>query len=438
MKSCTYHRSMKQSFSYHLGFIIYLFSGLFSCGLLAQESANFGEAKFAPPDGKKLLIMGQDLGSVGGLASYSNGYVDAFGSHVPAGVTTYTSIPSLSGLTTVANWGAGDVHAQVYLTDPTFDHTVIAIGLYLVGQLDAIRTGTHDAAIRNLANWIKSANRPVFLRIGYEFDGSWNGYNPTEFIDAWRYIVHVFDQEAVRNVAYVWQSAGINTPNLASWYPGDTYVNWVGYSHFDGPNPGSAMRAFAQTHDKPIMIAEAAPRVELDQGDAPSHWNSWFAPLFATIYQHDRIKAFAYINADWENQPMWTGEGWGDSRVQTVPFLKQAWEQEVLKQAWWHASPALFDSLQYDAWIAGSTSATPPIEREWVKLKKQGDKISILSPHNIPIQKIEVLTLLGQLLWKQEGIMGETQIHLDSLPAGPIWVRVEGEGNRHTSKVFYP
>ena len=318
--------------------------------LFAQESAHFGAAKFAPADGKKLLIAGQDLGAVGGLNTYTNGYVDHLPDYMPTGVTTYTSIPGLGGLTDPDNWGAGDVHAQAYLEDETFDHTVIAIGLHMVNQLANISSGQHDASIIQLAEWIKNTNRPVFLRIGYEFEGSWNNYNPTQFIAAWKHIVHLFDAEEVWNVAYVWQSAGTNAANIAQWYPGDDYVNWLAYSHFDGPNPGQSIRNFALDHDKPIMIAEATPRVNLGQGNGEDHWNNWFQPLFDRVYNDDRIKALAYINVNWNIQPMWQGQGWGDSRVQINPFIKLAWENEMEKDLWIEGDENLFDLLNMDHW----------------------------------------------------------------------------------------
>ncbi|MEL7220626.1 MAG: glycosyl hydrolase, partial [Bacteroidota bacterium] len=250
--------------------IILLASSLVA--LSVQDSANFGAAKFAPEDGKKLLIIGQDLGFVGGLNTYTNGYVDQFSSHVPAGVTSYTSIPSLGGLTNRANWGAGDVQAQAYLNDPTFNHSFIVIGLYLVGVLEGINDGDHDQSIQTLANWIKGQNRPVFIRIGYEFEGPWNAYAPNAFRDAWRHIVHIFDEEEVRNVAYVWQSAGLNYSNILDWYPGDEYVNWLGYSQFDGQNMGQSIKSLAIQRNKPIMIAEATPRVDLGDGNGQAHW----------------------------------------------------------------------------------------------------------------------------------------------------------------------
>ncbi|MEQ9299597.1 MAG: glycosyl hydrolase [Cyclobacteriaceae bacterium] len=316
----------------------------------AQSSAHFGAPKFAPEDGQALLIVGQDLGAVGGLATHDDGYIDHV-DHIPAGVTTYTSLNTLAGLRTLANWGSGDVNAQAYLEDASFDNSCMAIGLYLVNQLDNIIAGNFDGRIDILGNWIKDSGRPVFLRIGYEFDGSWNDYNAAKYKEAWIYIVNRFDDLEVRNVAYVWQSAGINTPNIERWYPGDEYINWMAYSHFDGPNPGQSIRTFAVERSKPIMIAEATPRGrDLKTGDGRSHWNDWFDPMFQSVYDENSIKALAYINVNWDAQPQWNGQGWGDSRVQVNETVLFNWSEEVSEDKWIVASDTLFQSMQLQLW----------------------------------------------------------------------------------------
>jgi hypothetical protein len=315
---------------------------------MGQSSAHNGAPKYVPSGEQKLLIIGQDLGSVGGLTNYANGYIDNT-DHVPAGITTYTGIPGLNGLATKDNWGAGDVHAQLYIDDINFDNTVTSIGLYINGQLENIISGSRNSDIRKLARWVIDSDRPVFLRIGYEFDGPWNGLDPDLYKEAWIQIVKIFDEEEVRNVAYVWQSAGINTTNIERWYPGDQYVNWVGYSEFDGTNMGASILAFADEHNKPVMIAEATPRVDLADL-TKDHWGNWYVPLFNKIESNTRIKALAYINADWDSQPMWTGQGWGDSRVEVNQTVYTNWNEVISGSDWLVSSTSLFEELEYAKW----------------------------------------------------------------------------------------
>ena len=397
--------------------------------LQAQTSTHFGAPKFAPADGQKLLIIGQDLGSVGGLDSHQAGYVDNVSTHLPAGITTYTDIPGLGGLTAQSNWGAGDIHAGAYLQDSTFRNSFLVIGLYIVNRLSGIKAGFFDSSIRRLAEWVRSAPKPVFIRVGYEFEGPWNDYDPEEYRAAWRHIVHLFDEEEVRNAAFVWQSAGLNYQNIERWYPGDEYVNWVGYSHFDGVNMGQSILAFADEHKKPVMIAEATPRRQIKDGSPENHWRSWYIPLFNRIYDNDRIKALAYINADWEAQPMWRNQGWGDSRVQAVDFIRRAWESEIAKTPWVTASDSLFKQLRFETWLDSTVTLTATqrpllLSSSQFEVFRDSEKLQISSPGS-KMEAVYIWSLDGRLIIRQKYPAFQYHVPLDSLPAGPILISVE-------------
>ena len=101
------------------------------------------QALFEPPEGKKLLILGQDMGAIGGFSAPNNdGYVDNI-PLVPGGTTTYTSINNLEGLVSLVNYGSGDVCARCILQNETYSNSVLAIGLYMVGILDEINNARH-------------------------------------------------------------------------------------------------------------------------------------------------------------------------------------------------------------------------------------------------------------------------------------------------------
>ena len=65
----------------------------------------------------------------------------------------------------------------------------------------------------------------------------------------------------------------------------------------------------------------------------------------------DVIRALAYINAEWDNQPMWSkpyrSGYWGDSRVQVNDEIKARWLAEIQRDLWLNASPGLFEFLDF-------------------------------------------------------------------------------------------
>ncbi|MFA9397952.1 MAG: glycosyl hydrolase [Clostridiaceae bacterium] len=301
--------------------------------ILLFSSCNNQANEYEIKDDKVLLIMGQDLGAVGGLKDYDDGYVDYIG--VPGGVTTYTSLDTLEGLETFTNYGSGDVCGQYYLEDETFDDAYIAIGLSLVGDLDNIVAGDRDENINELGKWIKNTNRTVFLRIGYEYEGSWNDYDFIKYKKAYIRIVDILRKNNIKNFKTVWQSSGYSEDSmdyLLNWYPGDDYVDWVGFSYFDQiANTGAkSTLEIAKTKNKPVMIAESAPKLDNLVGDGESIWNKWYKPYFAFIEKHkDQIKAVAYINVRWDDQAMWKGQGWGDSRIQANEYIREKWLEKM-------------------------------------------------------------------------------------------------------------
>lgn len=310
-------------------------------------------AKFEPTT-DVLLFVGQDLEAIGGIDSHSNGYLDNF--HKPDGITLYTNLSpglnsygyyfkGLDGLETNANWGAGDSCLDCILDESTFSDLSIAIGLSMVNHEKNVAKGKHDELVVDLAIYLKSLRRPVFLRIGYEFDGhDWNHYDRTSFLKAWKRIHSKFKELEVENVAFVWQSKGTGSTqsDLENWYPGDEFVDWCAYSYFS--NPDEQMLHFARRHNKPVFIAEATPILELDglilnsdiknERIAKEIWKKWFLPFFNTIQNNrDVIKGFSYINSNWSNQMMWKTNPLFkqvDSRIQMSEYISEKWRKALV------------------------------------------------------------------------------------------------------------
>jgi mannan endo-1,4-beta-mannosidase len=72
--------------------------------------------------------------------------------------------------------------------------------------------------------------------------------DPAAFVAAWRHVHDLFVQNGATNVVWVWCPNATDVPNATSapwnhwtnYYPGDTYVDWVG---IDGYNWGNTTAA---------------------------------------------------------------------------------------------------------------------------------------------------------------------------------------------------
>lgn len=302
-----------------------------------------GPITFEPPDGMLLLFVGQDNGSIGGHDPYRNGYVDHVG--LPAGITGYVymvegwtnkfgytfDVGSIDGLNKETTWGGGPVCLNCILDSPTFAHTIIHVSISMVDGSEAkIAEGSYDYLIDEFARFLTEyRNHPFFVRIGYEFDGLRNEYDPENYKLAFRRVVDQLRAAGLKNFVTVMSatSVGVDIGTWDLYYPGDDYVDWIGYSYWGGKPESTGTLDFARTHGKPVFIAESAPvRYYLGVADGNMVWEDWFEPYFQHIRENqDVIKAISYINCHWEAQPMWIGRGWGDTRIEANAVVHYKW-----------------------------------------------------------------------------------------------------------------
>jgi hypothetical protein len=315
-----------------------IFRNIILCLLIMAPCPAFAVSNsFAPPSGETLLLVGQDRNSI-------SRYVRATGS-IPGGTMLYTSIQEMKGLEESCEYGSGPQYGKSLLR--SYPHSVIQVGLYMVGGLSNTLAGTYDVHLLSLAQWIKKANRPVYLRIGYEFDNPLNHYAPELYVEAYRYVVDFLRKEGVRNAAYVWHSYCVENPGQQwmDWYPGDDYVDWFGVSIFSTSQlwSASSFLKLAREHHKPFMIAESTPcGMYIMRGKV-----DWFNHIFHFI-EDNSVEAFCYIDCNWDTMPMFQGQHWGDARIEDYRETKDLWLKEIHQDRYLKSSPHLFQSL---GWI---------------------------------------------------------------------------------------
>ena len=311
----------------------------------------FEQSKFVPPADKTLLIMGQ---TVERIKEYKKSFPDAPN---PGGWSAYWAITEFVGVTKFHTNISGTSQNHQMLINK-FPNSVLHSAMWMVGKWDVAKNtfnGFYDSVIKKYCDWVKTIDRPVYLRLGYEFDGPHNQLEPEEYIKAYKHIVDFMRAEGVDNVAYVWHSFA-STPYknyaLSAWYPGDDYVDWVGISIFahayskTGINAeGEAVLDFAKQHKKPVMIAEANPIFGIDE-NSTKIWDDWFVNFFSMVYNKN-IKAICFINEDWPNTNIEGLSKWKDARIYNNEQISKAWFGETNKDRYLKQSPELFKQLGY-------------------------------------------------------------------------------------------
>ena len=138
----------------------------------------------------------------------------------------------------------------------------------------AIASGQYDAYLRSYASAVKASGGRVILSFGHEMNGNWYSWanqhtSPAVFVAAWRHIVTVFRQQGAGNVTWLWTVNVIDKrqgiPSPAAWWPGSSYVTWVGIDgYYYKPSWtfaslfGPTIKAVRALTIDPIMISETA------------------------------------------------------------------------------------------------------------------------------------------------------------------------------------
>ncbi|MDQ4142866.1 MAG: hypothetical protein M3198_03835 [Actinomycetota bacterium] len=181
------------------------------------------------------------------------------------------------------------------------------------GDAGDIASGASDAMIAARADSIKGLGRQVFVNLFPQMDLQTAKGTPAEFIAAWRKVRNIFSSRGATNAVWAWcpSASAFSAGTAASYYPGDTYVDWVcaeGYNWAPG-RTGSTWTSFYKifqpfysfgvTKNKPLMIAGTGAQ-ERNAGEKAS-WIDAMAYSIKTSFPN--IQAIVYTDAfatyDW-------------------------------------------------------------------------------------------------------------------------------------------
>ncbi|WP_052721086.1 glycoside hydrolase family 26 protein [Actinoplanes rectilineatus] len=172
-----------------------------------------------------------------------------------------------------------------------------------------ILNGKSDDLIAAAARRIRALDQPTLLRWGWEMNGHWyewggkkNGDDPDGYVECYRRLHRIFDEEGADNVSWVWSPNWNANPQEAwnateNYYPGDDYVDWVGVSGynlheespqtlFDGIYQGFSAR-------KPIMITEVG---SMDWGGTTKA--DWITAFARYVQERPAIGAVVWFDTD--------------------------------------------------------------------------------------------------------------------------------------------
>jgi hypothetical protein len=171
----------------------------------------------------------------------------------------------------------------------------------------AIASGRYDGYLSAYAEAVRAYHDPVIISFGHEMNGDWYswGYkktSPAVFVAAWRHIVDIFRALGAQNVTWLWTVNVIDDtqhgkiPSPVPWWPGTSYVTWVGIDGYYlkpswqfAPLFGPTISAVRTLTTDPILIAET--------GAVPAAGQpSKISDLFAGIHSYGLL-GFVWFNS---------------------------------------------------------------------------------------------------------------------------------------------
>jgi mannan endo-1,4-beta-mannosidase len=194
-------------------------------------------------------------------------------------------------------------------------------------SLAAIAAGQYDAYLISYARAVRAYRHPVILGFGHEMNAPWYswGYthaSPATFVAAWRHLVALFRDAGTRNVTWLWTVNVVkmkhgDIPGPAPWWPGKSYVNWVGVDGYYlssswqfAPVFGPTVFAVRELTGDPILIAETGATHAVGQ---PAK----IADVFAGIHQ------YGLLGLVWFDSTDSSGQDFGISSPAAIAAFRQ-------------------------------------------------------------------------------------------------------------------
>ncbi|MFY1633782.1 glycoside hydrolase family 26 protein [Solwaraspora sp. WMMB335] len=175
-----------------------------------------------------------------------------------------------------------------------------------------VYSGRYDDVIDDVAGRIKATGVPVFIGFDHEPEDEPAKGSDADFVRAWQHVHHRFAKAGADNAVWVWVMMGWSGhyDRYAGLYPGDAYVDWVGYDPYNfyacnggktWKDPHTTVGGFYRWLDehgigagKPRMLAEFGTNFDTED---PAAKRRWFEQFPAAVKAHPKVKAVVYFNS---------------------------------------------------------------------------------------------------------------------------------------------
>jgi len=231
-------------------------------------------------------------------------------------------------------------------------------------NLTDILAGKWDAYIDQWADGARNYGKPLLVTWGLEMNGAWfpwsgvyygggkvvgemNGHQlfagPELFKQAYRHVVDRVRAKKADNILWGFHANNFDSPRvswnaMANYYPGASYVDWLGLSVYGKMIKSEGWAPFNKVMEgpyneicrldpqKPVILAEWGV-AEFPPGDKAAFIATAFADLTT---KYPRVRAAVYWHERWENKD----GSYSNLRVNSSPEALKAYQTGVATPYW--------------------------------------------------------------------------------------------------------
>jgi hypothetical protein len=226
--------------------------------------------------------------------------------------------------------------------------------------LARIAAGRFDGDLRRWARAARDTRLPMLVDFAPEMNGDWfpwsgafNGgkrNGPQTYREAYRHLVTLFREEGADNVGFAFHvnvRSGPDEPwnDIAAYYPGDEYIDWIGVSAYGGVFPGydwePLRRALDEVYPKLAALSPTKPIAVMETGvieEKGKDKAAWIRAAYRALRsgRYPRVKAAIWWQERWVNED----DRVSDVRIDSDPAATAAYRHAV-------ASPELVARPEY-------------------------------------------------------------------------------------------
>ena len=192
--------------------------------------------------------------------------------------------------------------------------------------LSRVAKGDFDADLRTWAKAARDSRVPLLVDFAPEMNGNWfpwsgafNGAEkngPETYKAAYRHVVDLFREQGADNVGFAFHVNVRSAPDepwndMARYYPGDDYIDWIGLSAYGGVFPGydwePLRRALDEAYPKLEALSPTKPIAILETGVIEEQGKdkaAWIRAAYDALRmdRYPRLKAAIWWHERWTNE----------------------------------------------------------------------------------------------------------------------------------------